>query len=252
MEFIDFLEDIRVAFSKSDTPHPTQSHDALYNLLAQSIADTVQRKNSVQPRLTTLKKQSDTHYRHSLRVGVMFLDIASQENDLVARIDKDTLAIAGTAHDCGKDKIPLLILEKPARLEREEARIMQAHNRIGYLHLKPLYNDFPQLAEIVVGHHRYPRADFNRRHHERRELTLLDEPGQRTDTRARETERRTTDPIIERARQILQMADIYDALGSKRSYKPPFPPDEIRKELGKSFPEDKHIEYLLQNYPSPH
>lgn len=247
----DFLDDLLLAFSSKDTPRPSNDHATIYSLMVHCISGTLLQKSSIHSHLTALKEKSDTHYKHSLRVGVMFFDLASQEN-LMSRINRDTLAVAGTAHDCGKDKIPLYILEKPARLSPDEAKVMKAHNRLGYLHLKPLYRDFPHLAEIVIGHHRYPRTQLARRNQERRELLLLNEPGQRTMTKRKAEHRRTFIPSIDRARELLEITDIYDALSSKRSYKPSFPAEQVYRELSNLFPKEVKIaSYLVNNYPGP-
>lgn len=243
----NFLDDILIAFQQ-EAPRPAEN--ANFERMAQHIADVIMQRKSIQHYLLTLKEHTDTHYAHSLRVGVMFYELAN-EAEIARHFADETMALAGTAHDCGKDKIPRAILEKPARLNAEEVKVMKAHNRIGYLHLKNLASEFPYLPTIVVGHHKYPRANPKRRNEERRELALLDEPADRKAPR-RQLERRVQQPYIGRARMLLEMTDIYDALSSKRSYKRPFAPEEIFTELSTFFPlDEKLIHYLMKNYPGP-
>ncbi len=237
------LEDIIRAFSEK-TPRPTDTQN--FNYIAEHIAKTTTKE--IQKHLLALKTHSITHYQHTLRVGVMFYDLAQHEE---LKLPDQTLALAGTVHDCGKNKIPLNVLEKPARLDGQEMKIMRSHNRIGYLHVKE--SEFPYLARIIIGHHKYPRGNMQRRHEYRRELELLEEEGDRTRQERRMEERRTIIQFIGRARMLLEMTDIYDALNdNQRAYKPPFSPEEVQRELATFFPDDSRlILYLMQNYPGP-
>jgi len=244
------LDDILLSFNK-ETPRPSAKHLSASVRYSMQIAFTFLQKPDVQQYLLLLKNHSLPHYQHSLRVGVMFYDLAAYSKS-AGCIPDATLALAGTMHDCGKDRIPHAILEKPARLNPEEIKVMKAHNRIGYLHLKRFGREFPYLPEIVVGHHRYPRGSAARRHEERRELALLEELADRSGVQRRELERRKDDLLVARLRKLLEMTDIYDALSSRRSYKKPFPAYEVRKELLSLFPKDeKLLDYLMEKYPGP-
>jgi len=244
------LDDILLSFNK-ETPRPSAKHLSTSVRYSMQIAFTFLQKPDVQQYLLLLKNHSLPHYQHSLRVGVMFYDLADYSKS-GGCIPDATLALAGTMHDCGKDRIPLSVLEKPSRLNSGEAKIMRAHNRIGYLHLKRFGREFPYLSDIVVGHHRYPRGSAARRHEERRELALLEDSGERKSVKRRDLERRKDDAFVRRARELLEITDVYDALSSRRSYKQPFPAYEVRKELLSLFPKDeKLLDYIMEKYPGP-
>ncbi|MDR0362848.1 MAG: HD domain-containing protein [Planctomycetota bacterium] len=115
-------------------------------------------------------------------------------------------------HDIGKVGIPDSILLAPRRLEPHEFEIMKTHSELGYqiLHGRP---SMEMAAEICRGHHEkwngtgYPRG-----------LSGEDIP-----TSAR----------------IVALADVYDALRSRRHYKQPWPHEKamgvIKSDSGTHF-----------------
>jgi two-component system response regulator RpfG len=66
----------------------------------------------------------------------------------------ETIESAAPMHDIGKIGIPDAILRKPGRLDAEEFRVMQEHPEIGYRILKDSSSPFIKLgAVIALGHH---------------------------------------------------------------------------------------------------
>ena len=63
--------------------------------------------------------------------------------------------MAATLHDIGKARIPLAILDKPARLDPGEEEIMRSHPVIGYELLKGLAGITPEILDGVRHHHEY-------------------------------------------------------------------------------------------------
>ena len=96
----------------------------------------------------------------------------------------------------GKSKIPLEILNKPARLNDEEFAIMKTHSELGYHILKEKEEFSAQISLAVLQHHEkmngtgYPMGC-------------------------------KSDRIINYAK-ILSVCDVYDALVTERPYKKPF------------------------------
>jgi len=130
-------------------------------------------------------------------------------------------------HDIGKIGIPDSVLLKPSPLAQEEWEIMRSHCEIG--------------AEIIGGHHSalMKAAEIAARfHHER-----WDGSGYPSGLKGEEI------PAIAR---IIAIADVFDALTSKRPYKDPWPFDtaveEIRKQSGTQF-DPRFVECFMKVIP---
>jgi len=151
---------------------------------------------------------------------------------------KDTLKMAAMLHDVGKVGISDLILKKPARFTPEEFKIMQAHTCFG----ARLFAD-PQSDLDIIS------ADVALRHHENWDGTGY--PG-RVDIWAEDpilapplecgddgSSRKLKGEEIPLGGRIVAVADVYDALISKRVYKEPWDLskvlDEIRAMSGTKF-----------------
>lgn len=158
-------------------------------------------------------------YEHSVRVGLMVLDLGQElglaENEL-------TLAVrAGVLHDLGKCDVANDLLSKPATLEAHEREEMERHTRYGFDRLTDAA--FGEVRKIVVAHHEVKERPYPRRGVERRED-------------ARETPpRRQFDPVIRRLTELVAVADMFDALASVRGYKPALEPAEIRRIMTTQF-----------------
>lgn len=123
----------------------------------------------------------------------------------------DQIACSAPLHDIGKVAIPDGILLKPGRLTPEEFTIMKTHARRGY--------DLLQRAAERMGEdgQRYlrPAMDIARHHHERWDGSGYPDglAGQAIPLSAR----------------LMAVADVYDALISRRPYKGPVDPDEAQR-----------------------
>ena len=118
----------------------------------------------------------------------------------------------GLLHDIGKIGIPRQIITKPSKLTEEEYTIIKQHTSIGYQILQSILV-FPELA---IG---------AQCHHER-----FDGLGYPSGLKGEEI------PLLAR---VLAVADSYDAMTSKRSYRNALPQkivkDELRKGKGTQF-----------------
>lgn len=137
----------------------------------------------------------------------------------------DTLWATATMHDIGKVGIPDYILNKPDKLTNEEFEIMKTHAETGYSFFKNSSRPLLQAAAIVA-----------HEHHER--WDGLGYP------------RGIAGEDIHIYGRITAIADVFDALGTKRIYKRGWNTDEIidyfREQSGKQF-EPKLVELLLEN-----
>ncbi len=117
----------------------------------------------------------------------------------------DAMAFASVMHDVGKISISDTILLKPGRLTDEEFEIMKTHTTKGSEIIDAVCNTDDEL------YFKYGR-EIARSHHER------------YDGRGYPDGLKGDDIPI--AAQIVSIADVYDALVSRRVYKPPFTPSE--------------------------
>ena len=127
--------------------------------------------------------------------------IAEYEN-AITDIFIETIYKASPLHDIGKVGIPDSILLKPGKLTEDEFTIMKSHVRIGYDTLSKVgqqydKNDFLKMGmDIALYHHeKWNGSGYNK--------------GLKGDT-------------IPLSARIMALADVYDALRSKRVYKEAF------------------------------
>ena len=151
--------------------------------------------------------ESGTHVLHMRQLTERIMERLVQKTDqyhLDAR-QRDIIATASALHDVGKIAIDESILNKPGRLTNEEFAIMKTHTVIGAEMLDNIetYRDEP----LVRAAH-----DICRWHHER------------YDGRGYPDGLKGDDIPI--SAQIVALADVYDALVSKRTYKRAFPHEQ--------------------------
>ena len=116
----------------------------------------------------------------------------------------EMLRQASPMHDIGKVAIPDAILNKPGRFNEEERKIMETHAQLGYEMLQSSSRELMKTAAIVALEH-HERYDGKGYPHKK------------------------AGEDIHIYGRITALADVFDALGSARVYKPAWEDERIFK-----------------------
>lgn len=157
---------------------------------------------------------------HSVRVAEYSRELARRMGRSMQEIND--IYYIGLLHDIGKIGIPDQIINKPERLTKEEYQIVKDHPKIG----AEILENISEIPSIAVGAHW---------HHER-----YDGQGYPDGLAGEE---------IPEVARIIGVADAYDTMTSKRSYRDILPQDVARNEIenGKGTQFDPIIaDYMLE------
>jgi len=160
---------------------------------------------------------------------------------------RDTLKISSMLHDVGKVAISDAILKKPSRFTPEEYQIMQNHTIYGASLFRDTNTFVDQLAkEIALTHHEnwdgsgYPGW-----------IDPITGKPEKVNAEGKPLGRKGEE--IPLGGRIVAIADVYDALCSKRVYKEPWNEkevlDEMRKLAGSKF-DPELIEIFFEVLPN--
>lgn len=190
-------------------------------VLSQEIDET--QKEMIFTLSEIAEHRSNETGKHVKRVA-LYSKILAQAYGLSA-LEIDTIYSASPMHDIGKMAIPDNILCKPGRLTDDEMVVMKTHAAIGHDMLKSSKRATLKMSAIIANEH-----------HEK-----YDGSGYPRGLKGEE---------IHIFARIVALADVFDALGSRRSYKKPWEMDDIlafiKKEKAKHF-DPKLIKLFFEN-----
>ena len=170
--------------------------------------------------IETRSKETGNHIKRVAEFSSMLARSIEMDED-----EAETLKLASPLHDFGKIGIPDSILNKPGKLDAEEWRIMKTHSQIGY---DMLVNSDCEIlkAGAIISHEHHEKWDGSGYPHGK--------AGEEIHIYGR----------------ITAVADVFDALASKRCYKDPWPMEDIltyfKEQRGKHF-EPRLVDFLLGN-----
>ncbi len=177
------------------------------------------RQEAIQCLARAAEYRDDDTGQHVIRVGVYAAIIAEELGFPKAAVE--LIEQAAQLHDVGKIGIPDAVLHKPGKLEPEEFEMMKAHCSIGRQIINPLADQETPGAGQSVGKKILASANspllkmaamIAQTHHEK-----WDGSGYPCGLSGKNI------PIEGR---IVAVADVFDALSSKRPYKDAFPIDK--------------------------
>ena len=120
----------------------------------------------------------------------------------------ENIFLTSPLHDIGKIGIPDYILLKPGRFDDKEFTLMKEHCRIGWETLNEALQRYPKADFLRLS------AEIARSHHEKWDGTGYPDGLKQYD--------------IPLSARIVALADVYDALASKRVYKSAYNHDMVR------------------------
>lgn len=123
-------EGIQFLYNDTESPDFTSTTANITKNLLKAIDSNA----AIAVDITALKTSDEYTFKHSVDVATMSMIVAKKMK--MKQQDVYNIGIAGLLHDMGKSKIPLEILNKPARLTDEEFEVMKQHSVYGYRILK--------------------------------------------------------------------------------------------------------------------
>lgn len=159
--------------------------------VTQSLIGALDAKDSTLVCIEQLKVSDDYTFKHCVDVAVLSMILAKRCGMSEAFIRDITMA--GLLHDIGKTKIPNAILNKPYQLNDEEWEEMKKHPTLGYRMVEGNKDISMDVKLAILEHHEN-----------------MDGTGYPVGAKGEQ---------IHLMSRMITIADVYDALTSKRVYK---------------------------------
>ena len=139
------------------------------------------------------------------------------------KVTRDLIRLAAMLHDVGKVGIPDAILKKPGKLTEEEFEVIKKHTVYGAKLFTSITSELDEMSlEIALNHHeKWDGRGYPGCVPELKEIV-------ETNPEARQGQN------IPLTARITALADVYDALCSRRSYKDPMAEEEVYKIIRES------------------
>lgn len=166
--------------------------------VAKDIVGQILTCDTVSLDMVDLRTFDDYTYRHSVNVAVLSTIIGMGMG--LGQEDLNDLCVGAIFHDMGKLMIDADIINKRGRLTKEEFAVIKTHPTLALELLTNRWNISVAAKEAIVSHHENADGSGYPRGLQKEEIPLF--------------------------ARIIHVADVYDALTSKRPYKEPYTPSE--------------------------
>lgn len=194
--------------------------------VANSIVEEIKENESIVMETMNLNSYDNYTYTHSVNVDILAVILGvgyGLKDDELRKLSQ-----AALLHDIGKTCLPIEILNKPGKLTPEEYDEVKNHPKYGYNLLKNNEEISSVTRNAIFSHHEnedgsgYPRKLSSER--------------------------------IHKFAKIIHIADVYDALTTKRVYKPAMNPADALEYLmanaGNMF--DRELVEIFLQYVAPY
>lgn len=176
------------------------AEDSMYRMKLLDVPSM--RTNTIDTILMTLYEKDVYSEEHSRSVAVISEMIAKKYGLSYSQVNE--VRTAAVLHDIGKIATPILILNKVGKLTDSEYEEIKKHPEVGYRILNSS-SELRELAPIVLSHHEWWNGKGYPQGIEKENIPLLS--------------------------RIISVADAYDAIISKRTYRASRSPEEALAEI---------------------
>ncbi len=163
------------------------------------LAHAVSQNRNAVLALTAMRSVDNYTFTHMVNVSILTM-VQARGLGIDGTLLRE-FGVAGLMHDIGKVRTPPEILNKPSRLDDEELTVMRRHTVDGAQILRKTHDLTPLAAIVAFEHH-----------------LRLDGSGYPVGV---------VRPSLNLATMLCTIADVYDAMRSKRQYQDAYPADRI-------------------------